>query len=109
MPFGLTNATTTFHSCMNHIFNNKLRKLLLVFLDDLVIYNRTWEDHLRHVDEILNIMGEKSLFSMEEKCKFGLTVILYPGNVIGVKGVKVHQEKIKTILDWPTPKSLIEL
>jgi hypothetical protein len=90
MPFRLTNTTTTFHSCMNHIFNNKLRKLLLVFLDDLVIYNKTWEDHLRHVDEILSIMGEKSLFSMEEKCKFGLTEIPYPGNVIGVKGVKVH-------------------
>jgi hypothetical protein len=61
MPFRLTNAPTTFQSCMNHIFNKQLRKFLLVFFDDLLIYNRTWEEHLRHVDEILNIMEEQSL------------------------------------------------
>jgi hypothetical protein len=58
MPFGLTNTPTTFQSCMNHIFNKKLRKLLLVFFDDLLIYNRMWEEHLKHVDEILTIMEE---------------------------------------------------
>jgi hypothetical protein len=58
MPFGLTNSLTTFQLCMNHIFNKQLRKYLLVFFDDLLIYNRTWEDHVRHIDEILNIMGE---------------------------------------------------
>jgi hypothetical protein len=53
----------------------------------------TWEENLRHVDDILNIMEEQSLFS-EEKCKFGLTEILYLGHVIGINGMKVHQEKI---------------
>jgi hypothetical protein len=48
-------------------------------------------------------------FSKEEKCEFGLTEILYLGHVIGVEGVKVHQEKIITILDWPTPRTLIDL
>jgi hypothetical protein len=55
---------------MNHIFNKQLRKFLLVFFDDLLFYNRTWEEHPRHVDEVLNIMGEKSLFSKETKCEF---------------------------------------
>jgi hypothetical protein len=109
MPFGLTNTPTTFQSCMNHIFNKQLRKFLLVFFDDLLIYNRTWEEHLKHVDEILTIMEEQSLFSKEEKCEFGLTKILYLGHMIGVEGVKVHQEKIQTILDWPTPRSLTDL
>jgi hypothetical protein len=109
MPFGLTNTPATFQSCMNHIFNKQLRKFLLVFFDDLLIYNRTWEEHLKHVDEILTIMEEQSLFSKEEKCEFGLTKILYLGHMIGVEGVKVHQEKIQTILDWPTPRSLTEL
>jgi hypothetical protein len=56
MPFGLTNALATFHSCMNHIFNKKLRKFVLVFFDNLMIYNRMWEEHMKHVDEILTIM-----------------------------------------------------
>jgi hypothetical protein len=80
-----------------------------VFFDDLLIYNRMWEEHLKHVDEILTIMEEQSLFSKEEKCEFGLTKILYLGHMIGVEGVKVHQEKIQTILDWPTPISLMDL
>jgi hypothetical protein len=73
MPFGLTNAPTTFQSCMNHVFNKQLRKHLLVFFDDLLIYNETWEEHLRHVDQILSIMEEQSLYAKESKCEFGMT------------------------------------
>jgi hypothetical protein len=103
MPFGLTNALATFQSCMNHIFNKQLRKFLLVFFDDLLIYGRTWEDHLHHADEILSIMEEQSLYAKEAKCEFGLTKILYLGHIIGAQGVQVHQEKIREILDWPMP------
>jgi hypothetical protein len=58
MPFGLTNAPATFQSCMNHLFNKQLRKFLLVFFDDLLIYSKTWEEHLQHVEQILAIMEE---------------------------------------------------
>jgi hypothetical protein len=73
MPFGLTNAPATFQSCMNHVFNKQWRKHLLVFFDDLLIYNKTWEEHLRHVDQILSIMEEQSLYAKESKCEFGMT------------------------------------
>jgi len=109
MPFGLTNAPATFQSCMNHIFKKQLRKFLLVFFDDLLIYIRTWEEHMRHLDEILGIMEEHSLYANASKCEFGLTEILYLGHVISAQGVQVHQEKIQAILDWPPPKSLTEL
>jgi hypothetical protein len=87
MPFGITNAPTTFQYCMNHVFNKKLRKFLLVFFDDLFIYNKTWEEHLQHVEQILAIMEGKYLYAKESKCDFGMTEVLYLGNIIGVKGV----------------------
>jgi len=109
MPFGLTNSLATFQSCMNHVFNKQLRKYLLVFFDDLLIYSKTWEDHLRHVDEILGIMEEQSLYDKEYECEIGMTEVLYLGNIIGEKGVQVHQEKIEAIINWPTPRTLTKL
>ena len=59
MPFGLTNAPATVHSCMNHIFRSHLRKFVLVFFDDILIYSRTWEEHLQHIEAVLRILEEQ--------------------------------------------------
>jgi hypothetical protein len=87
MPFGLTNAPSTFQSCMNHVFNKQLRKHLLVLFDDFLIYRKTWEEHLQHVDQILSIMEKQSLYAKESKCEFGIMEVLYLGYIIEVKGV----------------------
>ena len=108
MLFRLMNAPTTFQSCMNRTFNKQLRKYLLVFFDDILIYSKTWEEHVKHLDEILRIMKDHSLFAKQSKCEFGMTEILYLGHV-SKYGVQVHQEKIQAILDWPPSKSLMEL
>jgi hypothetical protein len=109
MPFGLTNAPTTFQSYMNHIFRAQLRKYLLVFFDDILIYSKTWDEHLTHLGEILDIMQAQSLYAKESKCEFGMRELLYLGHIINGQGVQVHQEKISAILDWPMPKNLMEL
>lgn len=64
---------------------------------------------MRQLDEILTIMEEQSLYAKASKCKFGLREILYLGHVISADEVQVHQEKIQAILDWPPPRTLIEL
>jgi hypothetical protein len=92
-----------------NVLNKQLRKHLLVFFYDLLIYSKTWEEHLKHVDQILSIMEEQSLYAKESKCEFGMTKVLYLGHIIGAKGVQVHQEKIQSIMEWPTPKTLTEL
>jgi hypothetical protein len=109
IPFVLTNAPTTFQSCMNHVFNKQLRKHIIVFYDDFLIYRKTWEEHLHHVEQILTIMEGQSLYAKESKCEFGMIEVLYLGHIIGVKGVQVHQENIQAIVEWPTPKTLTEL
>ncbi|XP_057812846.2 uncharacterized protein LOC131026858 [Cryptomeria japonica] len=109
MPFGLTNAPATFQSCMNRIFNKQLRKLVLVFFDDILIYNHTWEDHIRHLEEVLSIMESQSLFAKLSKYEFGLIEILYLGHVTSADGVKEDEEKIRAIRDWPSPQNITEL
>jgi hypothetical protein len=73
MPFGLTNAPTTFQSYMSYIFRDQLRKSVLVFFDDILVYNKTCQEHMRHLDEVLIIMEAQSLYAKESKCEFGMT------------------------------------
>jgi hypothetical protein len=94
---------------MNHIFRDHLRKPVLVFFDDILIYSRSWKEHMRHLDEVLSIMEAQSLYAKESKCDFGMTELLYLGHIISAQGVQVHQEKIRAILDWSMPKNVIEL
>ena len=109
IPFGLTNSPATFQSRMNNIFHKQLRKCILVFFGDILIYNKTWKEHLYHLEEVLKIIHDQSLFSKMSKCEFGLTELLYLGHIIGQDAVKVDRETIRAILEWPSPKILTEL
>ena len=72
MPFGLTNAPATFQSCMNNIFHEKIRKFVFVFFYEILIYSKTLKEHLHHLEEVLKILHDQSLFSKMSKCEFGL-------------------------------------
>ena len=109
MPFSFTNAPATFNSGMNKMFNKQLRNFVLIFFDDILIYSRTSEEHLHHLNVVLIILEDQYLFSKLSKCNFGMTKILYLCYVIGQEGVKVHMENILSILDWQSPKNLTDL
>ena len=79
---------------------------MLVFFDDILIFK---DEHLQHLDKVSSIEEQHSLFPTESKCKFGLTKMLYLRHVIGANGVKVHQEKIQPILDWPPSRNVSDL
>ena len=72
MPFCLTNAPSTFQGLMNSIFKPFLRKFVLVFFDEILIYSRSWKDHVQHVDRMLKILQEKQLYKKTSKCFFGV-------------------------------------
>jgi len=74
---------------------------LYFFFDDILIYSKTWEDHLRHTDKVLGILEQQSFFAKASKCEFGMIEILYLGNKICAQGINVDEEKIKAIMDWP--------
>ena len=103
MPFGLTNAPTTFQSLMNDLFRPYLRQFVLVFFDDILVYSKSWEDHLTHLQIFLQILSTNSLFAKESKCRFGVSQVDYLGHVISEQGVSVDLAKIQAVIEWPTP------
>ena len=82
MHFGLTNAPSTFQGLMNSIFKTFLRKLVLVFFDDILIYKRSWKDHFQDVDRVLKLFQEKQLYAKTSKCLFGVQEVEYLGHIV---------------------------
>ncbi|XP_027936242.1 uncharacterized protein LOC114191269 [Vigna unguiculata] len=106
MPFGLTSAPATFQSTMNNIFKAYLRKFVLVFFDDILVYSKGWGEHLKHVTIVLKLLREQDLKVNGKKCVFGSRQVEYLGHLISEKGVAVDPEKIKSVLNWPIPHNV---
>jgi hypothetical protein len=99
MPFGLCNAPSTFQSLMNYVFCPFLRHFVLVFFDDILIYSKTWTDHLTHVDQVLHLLSQYQLFLKQSKCAFGASKVEYLGHLVGKDGVRVDLKKIEAMQD----------
>ncbi|KAJ0028630.1 hypothetical protein Pint_35011 [Pistacia integerrima] len=106
MPFGLSNAPSTFQSLMNEIFRPFLRKYVLVFFDDILIYSQSLSDHVEHLCTVLEVLRQHKLFAKLSKCRFGCQQIDYLGHIISSEGVSVDNKKIECIQSWPFPSSL---
>jgi hypothetical protein len=106
MPFGLTNAPSTFQALMNEVLRPYLRKFVLVFFDDILIYSTNKAEHMLHLEEILQTLQSHQLFANKKKCSFGQTEIEYLGHIISGNGVSADPKKIEDMLKWPIPKDL---
>lgn len=106
IPFGLTNVSSTFQRLMNEVFRSYLRKFMLVFFDDILVYSKSEEDHLKHLKLTMDILRRNKLFVKQSKCQFGCQEIGYLDHIILVLGVMVDPEKLKAMVEWPKLKTL---
>jgi hypothetical protein len=109
MTFGLTNAPSTFQSLMNSIFKPFLRKFVLVFFDDILIYKKSSKEYVQHVDRVLQLLEEKQIYAKPSKCAYGVQEVEYLGHIVSHEGVKVDPNKIKSMREWLIPKNLKKL
>ncbi|KAJ9535934.1 hypothetical protein OSB04_un000902 [Centaurea solstitialis] len=109
IPFGLTNAPSTFQSLMNRVFRPYLRKFVLVFFDDIIVYSRDIEEHRGHLKLVFNCLRGDSLYCNRKKCVFGQTKVDYLGHIVTRNGVEADPSKIVAMTKWPLPRNLREL
>lgn len=105
LPFGLTNAPATFMNLMNQILRPYLDNFVIVFLDDILIYSRTLEEHKDHVRKVLDVLRQHKLYAKESKCEFFKKRVEFLGHMVDEQGIHMMDDKLKAIKDWPIPQS----
>lgn len=109
MPFGLTNAPATFQCLMNTIFAPHIRKFVIVFLDDILVYSRTLQEHIQHLTVVLEVLRSNQLYAKWSKCSFAQDHMEYLGHIISQEGVAIDPEKTYAMERWPQPTTITEL
>jgi hypothetical protein len=109
MPFGLTNAPAQFQAYINQALAGLTDVSCIVYLDDILVFSRTEEEHVTHVKEVLQRLREYSLYVNLKKCEWHTDSTEYLGYVITPEGVTIDPERVKTIQEWPTPATVREI
>src|SRR5947199_4853564 len=109
MPMGLTNAPTSFQALINNTLHPYLDNFCVAYLDDILIYSKSQEDHDKHVKLVLDQLQKHHLRIDLEKSEFDKDEIEFLGHIIGIHGIRMDPKKVKAILQWPTPQNLKEL
>jgi hypothetical protein len=109
MSFGLTNAPAYFMYLMNKVFMEYLDRFIVVFIDDILVFSKTMEEHEEHLRLVLGKLRSNQLYAKFSKCEFWLTEVAFLGHVISVGGVSVDPGKVKDVLNWMPPATVSEI
>ncbi|KAK9075551.1 hypothetical protein SSX86_003876 [Deinandra increscens subsp. villosa] len=109
MPFGLTNAPAVFMDLMNRVCKPYLDKFVIVFIDDILIYSKTKEEHEEHLRLILELLRKEQLYAKFSKCDFWIREVQFLGHIVDQNGIHVEPAKVEAIKNWPTPRAPTEI
>jgi transposase InsO family protein len=105
LPFGLTNVPPTFMRLMNSIFHKYIDEFVIIYLDDILIYSKNEDEHLHHIKLVLQLLQHNHLYVNKAKCEFGVSEIEFVGHIVTSHGVKVDDNKVIAIKNWPIPRN----
>lgn len=109
MFFRLTNASTIFCNLMNDILYELLDRFIIIYLDDIVVYNETLEEHVQFLEEVLSKLRAHQLYVKKEKCEFCMQEIMFLGHKVSKGQIRMDERKVKVIVEWTSPTKVSEL
>lgn len=109
VAFGLSGAPSTFQGAMNTTLKPLLRRCAIVFFDDILVYNKTFEDHVEHLCQVLSLLAQDQWHIKLSKCRFALREISYLGHTVSSTGIATDRSKIEAVQSWPAPSNVKEL
>jgi hypothetical protein len=109
MSFGLTNSPRTFIRLMNHVLHAFIDKFMVMYFDNTLIYNKNLNEHLDHLCSVFSVLRDEKLYVNLKKCTIYMEKIMFIGYVVTAHSIKMDENKVKVIQDWPTPKFMIEV
>lgn len=109
MPFGLTNAPAVFQAFVNDVLRDMLNHSVFVYLDDILIFSKSMEEHVHHVRAVLQRLLENSLFVKAEKCEFHASSVTFLGYIVAQGSLQMDPDKISAVTAWPAPENRKQL
>ena len=109
MPFGLTNAPTTFMDLINRVFHPYLDQFVIVFIDDILVYSKSVDEHVLHLQIVLQTLRDRRLYAKFFKCEFWLNEVIFLGHVVSGDGIFVNPRKIEAIVNWEQLKNVSKI
>jgi hypothetical protein len=106
MSFGLTNAPAYFMCLMNKVFMEYLDKFVVVFINDILVYSRSEEEHEDHLHLVLQKLGDHKLYAKLSKCEFWLKQVAFLGHIVSKVGIYVDPSKVQDVFSWNVPTSV---
>lgn len=106
MPFGMSNAPATFQATMNQLLQLLLRKFVIVFFDDILVYKVSWELHIELLATVFQLLWQHCFYVLESKCAFGLEELMYLGHIISPQEIRPDPDKVEVVLGWPHPTTV---
>uniref|UniRef100_A0A8C1MYK4 Gypsy retrotransposon integrase-like protein 1 n=1 Tax=Cyprinus carpio TaxID=7962 RepID=A0A8C1MYK4_CYPCA len=105
LPFGLSNAPAVFQALVNDVLRDMIDRFVFVYLDDILIFSSSFQDHVQHVRQVLQRLLENQLFVKAEKCEFHVQSVSFLGHIISVGGIRMDPAKVRAVSEWPAPDS----